>query len=243
MEGTHKTLTLHSRHYVYNEFLIKASRQTNIPINILHKAVCKVANEGCKITNEMFNESSLARLVGAVDDWKCEELVGLVRYKQANYKVKETKLTNADGSVKEEVVQTYIGNKLVPGIPQAKYLYDTYAHDSDLELKNMKEDIEEVVVYGKIPSHSICIPTIASSNYSPDFMYVVKKSDGTKELNIVIETKAYNKESLISKDEGTKISCAEEFYNVMSEDGYTVHFRKQINSAEVKSIVDDLIKE
>ena len=243
MEGTHKTLTLHSRHYVYNEFLIKASRQTNIPINILHKAVCKVANEGCKITNEMFNESSLARLVGAVDDWKCEELVGLVRYKQANYKVKETKLTNADGSVKEEVVQTYIGNKLVPGIPQAKYLYDTYAHDSDLELKNMKEDIEEVVVYGKIPSHSICIPTIASSNYSPDFMYVVKKSDGTKELNIVIETKAYNKESLISKDEGTKISCAEEFFNVMSEDGYTVHFRKQINSAEVKSIVDDLIKE
>ena len=241
MEGTHKTLTLHSRHYAYNEFLIKTSRQTNIPINILHKAICKVASEGCKITNEMFNESSMTRLVGAVDDWKCEVLVGLVRYKQANYKVKETKLTNADGSVKEEVVQTYIGNKLVPGTPQAKYLYDAYAHDSDLELKNMKEDIEEVVVYGKIPSHSICIPTVASSNYSPDFMYVVRKSDGTKELNIVIETKAYNKESLISKDEETKISCAEEFFNAMAEDGYTVHFRKQINSAEVRTIIDGLM--
>lgn len=243
MEGTHKTLTLYSRHYAYNEFLIKTSRQTNIPINILHKAICKVAGEGCKITNEMFNESSMARLVGAVDDWKCEELVGLVRYKQANYKVKETKLTNADGSVKEEVVQTYIGNKLVPGTPQAKYLYDAYAHDSDLELKNMKEDIEEVVVYGKIPSHSICIPTVASSNYSPDFMYVVKKSDGTKELNIVIETKAYNKESLISKDEETKITCAEEFFNAMAEDGYTVYFRKQINSAEVRTIIDGLMTE
>ena len=190
----------------------------------------------------MFNESSMTRLVGAVDGWKCEELVGLVHYKQANYKVKETKLTNADGSVKEEVVQTYIGNKLLPGTPQSKYLYDAYAHDSDLELKNMKEDIEEVVVYGKIPSHSICIPTVASSNYSPDFMYVVKKSDGTKELNIVIETKAYDKESLISKDEETKISCAKEFFNAMAEDGYTVHFRKQINSAEIRTIIDGLIE-
>lgn len=242
MERPHKTLTLHSRHYAYNEFLIKTSRQTNIPINILHKAICKVASEGCKITTEMFNESSMTRLVGAVDDWKCEALVGLVRYKQANYKVKETKLTNADGSVKDEVVQTYIGNKLVLGTPQAKYLYDAYAHDSDLELNNMKEDIEEVVVYGKIPSHSICIPTVASSNYSPDFMYVVKKSDGTKEMNIVIETKAYNKESLISKDEETKISCAKQFFEAMKTDGYSILFKKQINTMGIKDIIEELIK-
>lgn len=242
MEGTHKTLTLHSRHYAYNEFLIKTSRQTNIPINILHKAICKTVANGCSITNEMFNESSMARLISAVDDWKCEELVGLVRYKQANYRVKETKLTNVDGSVKDEVVQTYIGNKLVSGNPNAKYLYDAYAHDSDLELKNMKEDIEEVVVYGKIPSHSICIPTVASSNYSPDFMYVVKKSDGTKELNIVIETKAYNKETLISDDEKTKISCAEQFFKAMETDGYAVHFEKQINTMKIKDIIEKLIK-
>lgn len=240
-EGTHAELTLHDRHYGYNEFLKRASRYTNIPVHILHKAICKTANGGYHLTNEMFNDSSLTRLIGAVDDWKCDQLVGFVRYKQANYTVKETKLTNADGTVKDEVVQAYIGNKSVPGEPPVKYLYDAYAHDSGLELQNIKTEIDEVIVYGKIPSHSICIPTVASSNYSPDFMYVVKKADGTKELNIVIETKAYDKESHISPDEDTKISCAEEFFKAMTANGYTVHFRKQINSTGVKNIIDELV--
>ena len=100
-----------------------------------------------------------------------------------------------------------------------------------------------MIVYGKIPSHSICIPTVASSNYSPDFMYVVKKADGTKELNIVIETKAYDKTSQISPDEETKISCAEEFFKAMTASGYTVHFRKQINGMAVKSLINDLLFE
>ena len=240
-EGSHTELTLHNRHYGYNEFLKLASRHTNVPIHILHKALCEAVNSGCTITNDMFNESSLARLISAVDDWKCDQLVGLVRYKQANYTMKETKLTNADGTVKDEVVQTYIGNKSAPGKPPIKYLYDAYVHDSGLELQNIKTEIDEVLVYGKIPSHSICIPTVASSNYSPDFMYLIKKADGTKELNIVIETKAYDKESHISPDEDTKISCAEEFFKAMTANGYTVHFRKQINSTGIKNIIDELM--
>lgn len=239
-EGPHVELTLHDRHYAYNEFLKRASQYTNIPVGTLHKAVCEAANNGCRITDDMFNDSSLARLVVAMDDWKCERLVGCVRYKQANYTVKETKLTNTDGTVKDEVVQAYIGNRNVPGEPPVKYLYDAYAHDSGLELQNMKTEIDEVIVYGKIPSHSICIPTVASSNYSPDFMYVVKKADGTKELNIVIETKAYDKETHVSPDEATKISCARQFFNAMTASGYTVHFREQINSIGVKRIINDL---
>lgn len=239
-EGTHAELTLHNRHYGYGEFLKRASRYTNIPVLILHKAICKVANQGCSIIDEMFNDHSLTRLVGAVDDWKCRQLLGFVRYKQANYAAKETKLTHTDGTVKDEVVQAYIGNKCVPGEPPVKYLYDAYAHDSGLELQNIKTEIDEVIVYGKIPSHSICIPTVASSNYSPDFMYVIKKADGTKELNVVIETKAYDKDSHISQDEDSKISCAEEFFKAMTESGYRVHFRKQINSTGIKNILDEL---
>ena len=240
-EASRIELTLHNRHYTYNEFLKNASRYTNIPIHILHKAICVVVDDDYQLTNDMFNDSSLTRLITAVDDWKCNKLVGCVRYKQANYMAKETKLTNADGTVKDEVVQAYIGNKTVPGEPPIKYLYDTYAHDSGLELQNIKSEVEEVIVYGKIPSHSICIPTVASSNYSPDFMYVVQKADGTKELNIIIETKAYDKETHITPDEETKISCADEFFKAMTKSGYTVHFRKQINTSGVKSIIDDLL--
>lgn len=242
-EASKAEITVRGRHYAYNDFLNKASRNTNIPVADLHNAIRKAVADGMVITNEMFNEDSLTRLVRAVDDWKCTELTGLVCYKQANYKVKETKLTNADGSVKEEVVQTYIGNKLIPGNPPAKYLYDAYAHDSALELTNIQTEIEEVVVYGKIPSHSICIPTVASSNYSPDFMYVIKKADGTKELNVVIETKAYDKESLVAAEEEKKIECAEEFFKAMAADGYSVRFRKQLNTSGVRAIIDELMQD
>ena len=53
--------------------------------------------------------------------------------------------------------------------------------------------VEEIVVHGKIPRNSIAIPTITGERYSPDFMYVVKKASGVKELNIVVETKASSK--------------------------------------------------
>lgn len=128
-------------------------------------------------------------------------------------------------------------------MPPSKYLYDAYAYDSELELKNIREDIEEVIVYGKIPSHSICIPTVASSNYSPDFMYVVKKADGSKELNIVIETKAYDNETQMAQDEERKIDCAEEFFKALQADGYEVRFRRQLNTSGVKAIINELIME
>ena len=241
-EATKAEITVSGHHYAYNEFLFKASKYTNIPIISLHNAIRTAVNKGGKVTGEMFNEDSLTRLIKAVEDWKCEILTGLVHYKQANYKVKETKLTNADGRVKDEVVQTFIGSKIIPGEPPAKYLYDAFAHDSGLELKNIQTEIDEVIVYGKIPSHSICIPTVASSNYSPDFMYVVKKSDGTKELNVVIETKAYDNETQVAPDEDKKIKCAEEFFNAMSTDGYSVRFRKQLNTTGVKAIIDELLQ-
>ena len=41
------------------------------------------------------------------------------------------------------------------GNPQEKYLYDTIAFDSDIEKKNIMEEINEVTVFGKIPKNSI----------------------------------------------------------------------------------------
>ena len=243
LEGiSHTEVTVPNMRMKYNEFLKRASALTNIPINELHKAICIVAKNGKKITNEMFNRSSLARLVIAVNDWKCKNMVGHVNYKQANYVAHETKLTNADGSVKDDVVQTFIGRKLSAGVPPEQYLYDKYAYDSDLELEDMKNATEEIVVYGKIPARSICIPTIASSNYSPDFMYVVKKVGGKQELNIVIETKDYDSATMTSEDEDAKIKCAEEFFKEMTAKGFTVHYKKQIRGNTVKEIINDLLQ-
>ena len=102
-------------------------------------------------------------------------------------------------------------------------------------------DIDEVVVYGKIPKSSVAIPTIVGENYSPDFMYVVKHKDGTKELNIVVETKLVENKSTLRGIEDAKIKCAETFFKQLTIDGYTVSFHTQLSNKKVKQIIDDAI--
>lgn len=246
IEETSTQLIINGRNMPYNDFLKRASRFTSLPVDVLHKAICEVANGENRITDDVFNENSLTRLVSAVNDWKIDNLSGFVRYRKANYSPIETKLTDAHGNVRDSVVQTYIGRKREGGniMLSKKYLYDALVYDSELERDNiMKSDIDEIVVYGKIPSSSICIPTVASSNYSPDFMYVVRRKDGTKELNVVIETKGYDGSRNLTDDEKSKISCAEEFFKEMRDNGYDIHYRKQINSTAVKTILEELMEE
>ena len=110
--------------------------------------------------------------------------MGHFKYKKTNGNIGATALTYSDGTVRKEIAQGRIGTKVVEGEPMAKYLYDTKAFDSPLELENINADIAEVVVYGKIPRNSIAIPTVAGGTYSPDFMYVVKKKNGEKNKRI-----------------------------------------------------------
>lgn len=131
-----------------------------------------------------------------------------------------------------------------------KYLYDAKAYDSPLELEDIESDIDgglseiaEVVVYGKIPRSSIAIPTIAGGTYSPDFMYVVKKANGDKELNIVVETKDVENKSTLRGVEAAKIKCAEIFFKNLSAQGYNVHFRTQLNNKKMLQIVKDVLNQ
>ena len=124
-----------------------------------------------------------------------------------------------------------------------KYLYDTKAYDSSLELKNINASIDEVVVYGKIPRNSIAIPTITGESYSPDFMYVVKKDNGEKELNVVVETKDVKSKSDLRDIESTKIKCAEVFFKNLSAQGYNVCFRTQLGNENMLQIVKDVLQQ
>jgi len=244
MEAASTQITISGKCLPYNEFLKRVSRHSHVTLPELHNAIRKASKAGVDVCEETINEGSATRLINAIDGWKIEQLQGLVRYKQAHYTQKSTSLTNADGTVRDEVAQAYIGRMRDADdvVLSKKYLYDALVYDSPLERKNiMESDIEEVIVYGKIPSSSICIPTVASSNYSPDFMYVVKKADGTKELNVVIETKAYDRDTDKRGDENIKINCARQFFKDMQKDGYTVHFHEQLNGIDVKQILEGLI--
>ena len=232
----------------YGVFLKRVSDTTNISLEKIHSAICRYTKKSGKIKDSHFNEQAISALVQSFTDWKIETLQGRFKYKKTDGSTGATALTYADGSVREEIAQGRIGVKMKEGDAAEKYLYDAKAYDSPLELEDVESDIDgglseiaEVVVYGKIPRSSIAIPTIAGGTYSPDFMYVVKKANGDKELNIVVETKDVENKSTLRGVEAAKIKCAEIFFKNLSAQGYNVHFRTQLNNKKMLQIVKEIV--
>ncbi len=227
----------------YNEFIKRINNQTSIPITVIHDAMCKLAAEKT-VLPEHINEYSVTNIIRSFKDWQIQETQTRFRYARSTQPVTETALTYKDGSPREIIKQGTVGTMFVEGTPSEKYLYDKIAFDSPLEKDNIMmtgTGIDEVVVYGKIPKSSIAIPTIVGENYSPDFMYVVKKSDGTKELNVVVETKLVENKSTLRGTENAKIKCAEEFFKQLTIDGYKVSFHTQLSNKKVKQIIEEVI--
>ena len=227
----------------YGTFLTRIMRVTNIPIDTLHKAMVAYSKKHGAVEARYINENSASAFCAEFQNWKVANLQGRFRYVKSSTSCGATALTYADGTPREEIAQGRIGTKIVLGTPGSKYLYDAFAYDSPLEKDNITTDIEEVVVYGKIPRSSIAIPTITGSMYSPDFMYVVKKASGEKELNIVVETKDVEGKDVLRGTEAAKIECARVFFEILSKEGYTVHFRDQINNKQMAQIILSIPRE
>lgn len=230
----HKTLP-------YNVFLKRITNATNIPIQVIHSALCKYAKKHGYSFTDCINENSVAEFCNRFVEWKSENLQGRFRYERSKAPLGATALTYADGTVRSEISQGRIGTKIVPGTPSCKYLYDAFAYDSPLEKDNIMADIDEVIVYGKIPRASIAIPTILGGTYSPDFMYVVKRKNGSKELNIIVETKDVENKPDLRGTEKVKIDCAQVFFDNLKADGYTVHFKTQLGNRQMAQIIKDVI--
>ncbi|WP_336703473.1 type III restriction-modification system endonuclease [Chryseobacterium indologenes] len=229
------------RKIAYNEFLSRINKQTNLPIKLVHEALLQY-NKDNTVDEEKINDLSAANFVNLFHDWKLKKLEGRFSYTKTQLNIMKTALTYADGSPLEEISQGRVGTKITEGTPIDKYLYDGYAYDSPLEKENLMVDgIQEIIVYGKIPTRSIAIPTITGQSYSPDFMYVVKKDNGEKILHVIVETKDVENKSSLRPLEDAKINCAKEFFKQLSIDGYKVEFRKQLNNKKIKAIIDEVI--
>ena len=227
----------------YGIFLKRVSLATNIPAAMMHRAICGYVDKHGNIDAKYFNEQTVGEIVRRFSDWKMATLQGRFNYKKTHGQPEATALTHNDGAVRENIAQGKIGVKIEEGTPMEKYLYDTKAYDSPLELKNINAAIDEVIVYGKIPRNSIAIPTITGETYSPDFMYVVKKDNGEKEINIVVETKGVENKSILRGIEEAKIKCAEVFFKNLSAQGYNVYFQTQLNNKQMLQIVKEVLQE
>lgn len=237
-EDTSKEYEVKKDFIAYNVFLDKVHKGTNIPINIIHNALVEY-NKTNKITDDFFNTRTLSILINEINEWKYKMLFGKFKYTSTSLVGEETKLTDKDGNPKVEA-EGVLGVSYSDKKPSDNYLYDICLYDSELEKKNITTYNNEVIVFGKIPKSSIRIPLIGGGTYSPDFMYVVKRDNDIKEVNLVIETKDYETFDKIPPDQQFEINCAKEFFKKLKEDNYNVQYKVQLRTSQMIDIIKKL---
>lgn len=124
--------------------------------------------------------------------------------------------TDDKWDVDEVFDQTITGHIGEDVIEVKKNVYDRLKYDSDVELK-LAEAMEldsDIDTYAKIPtSFKISTPV---GNYSPDWAIIAKKSDGSKRVFFVAESKGSDDVFHLRGVEKAKIDCATKHFECVS---------------------------
>ena len=231
------------RFLTYSEFLKEAQIRTNIPIRLIHSAFCEYFKTHT-VPSEFFSKQTLQRFVDEYRLWFISKYIYKFSYEKIDVAVNDP-LCDENG-LKKSVIRNDVGKFSSDTKVMDNYLYDNCSYDSQLEKDNITHSVDstvaEVEVFGKIPKRTVRIPTYADGTYSPDFMYIIKKKDGGKQLNLIVETKDKPEEKL-DPEEVRKITCAQKLFEQMQKDVSDVRYRKQLKGEQMVNIVEGLFTE
>lgn len=224
----------------YGEFLKHIHRSTGISLQIMHNALCEY-NKITKLDKGFFNEKTLSKFIGLFKAWFMRTFENRYSYRRLGCPRLETALTDIKGDPKESIIQGVIGVRKDSHIAVPdNYLYDQVVFDSPKECENIKNsEINEVVVFGKIPRRSIQVPLYFGGTTSPDFMYVIQKDSGN-EINFIVETKDVIDDASLRDVEKRKIESAERFFQTLKTAGVNVAFKKQLKNDDIVVMIKNL---
>jgi type III restriction enzyme len=217
----------------YSDFLKELSKILNINLATIHQSFI---DAGTNI-NKHLNPTTLRIIKDKFDHFLMANAIDKfsIEYKKVSNNIHPTKLTDENGTVLSEISASDIGVFFSDEDVAQSYFFDELYYDSELEMKNIKTEITEVIVFTKIPKNSIKIPVAGGKTYSPDFAYVLKFKDGKQKLNFIVETKDVGSDDSLREEEKAKIKHAEKFFGGQIK----IEFRKQFNNNKIV----DLIKE
>jgi len=215
----------------YSDFLKELSKILNININTLHQSII---DSGIDI-NKYLNQTTLRLIKQNFDYFLTANAIDkfIIEYKKVSNSIHPTKLTDEKGDLLTEVFATNIGVFYSDEAVAKTYFFDQLYYDSELEKTNIKTEIEEVIVFTKIPKNSIKIPVAGGKSYSPDFAYVLKFKDGEQKLNFIVETKDVNSKDGLRDEEKFKIKHAEKFF----EGEVKIEFRTQFSNNKMVDLI------
>lgn len=220
----------------YGEFLLRLSSTIAVHPITLHQAIAKSSLnlKGC------LNISNIRRIQKEFNDFLLEHSFTQssldVKYCRVSSKIHPTSFTDKNGEELSEIDSSGFGVTCFSESSPKTYLFEEVFADNEFEARDIINQIDEVVVFTKIPKNSIRIPVIGGRTYSPDFAFVVKERGGNQCLHLVVEAKGKNAIEL-NEIERKKIEFANRFF-----DGLKVMFETQYSGNTLKSIIANALK-
>jgi type III restriction enzyme len=220
----------------YSDFLKELSKMLNINIKTLHQSIIDAGTD----INKFLNQTTLRVIKKNFDHYLMANAIDKfsIEYKKVSNNIHPTKLTDEKGNVLKEISASDVGVLFSDEEVANSYFFDELYYDSDLEKTNIKSEIEEVIVFTKIPKNSIKIPVSGGKSYSPDFAYVLKFKDGEQKLNFIVETKDVNSKDGLRDEEKFKIKHAEKFFDVRVK----IEFRTQFSNNKIVDLIKEIIE-
>lgn len=225
----------------YGEFLKRIHKATALPISLVHNGFVE-RSKTRMLEKSDFTFRSLRNFITLFSDWFVKTYETKFTYHHLSKVKGATALTTRDGQVKKEIPINNVGvyraiNKTIPD----QFLYDQFVYDSKLEEENIEQGTSpKITVFGKIPKNSIRIPKFNSGTTSPDFMYVVKKSEGGISINMILETKSVESKKDISESEKITNVSAKKFFETLQADGFDVTYQMQLKGNEIEHLIETL---
>jgi len=217
----------------YNKFLKELAKAIKANPNTLHE-VFKALKSNFDVNN-FLNMTTIRSIKQGFDNFMLYKSIDKfgIAYQKISHTVHPTKLTNEKGNPLNKIDASDIGIFHSEETVAESYYFEDLFYDSELEKENIITEIDEVIVFTKIPKNSIKIPVAGGGSYSPDFAYVLKTKNGEKRLYFVVETKNVDSKDELRKEELQKIKHAEVFF------GDKIRFETQFSNNKIL----DLIKE
>ncbi|MGP1571228.1 MAG: type III restriction-modification system endonuclease [Moraxella sp.] len=220
----------------YREFLLKLSQTALIQMQTLHCAFVAVRDD--LDISKFLNERTIHAIKVGFDRWLLLNSFNAfeVGFSRVVGSVHPTKFTDNQGNALTEVNASDLGTQFDDGNPLAEFLFENVFFDSELERENIKNNqVNEVIVFTKIPKNSIRIPVAGGGTYSPDFAYIVKTLKG-ETLNLIVESKNVSDNQSLRQEEQQKIKHAEELFNLIASNTKIV-FKTQFENDEIVKII------
>ncbi len=174
----------------YGEFVKKIGKTTNLPANMIHAAVVDVAKNNSAIRSK-FNEQTIQNITETFKKGFIDVYSQKYEYDALDFET-SVSLFDKHGNFVDEISRGSVGDQIASDVNVAdNYLYDEVLYESDLEHEILKVNPgSEVLVFGKLPTRSIKVPTYTGGTSSPDFVYAIrdKQTDRVK-MYALIEAK------------------------------------------------------